>query len=312
MKNNIVSWENGGCLTTPLASIWITGACPLRCKHCYESLNAGNRAHVSFGILKTIIDLIGPHVNSISFMGGEPTLHPRIVELCAYAKSLGKYVLLVSNGINITKELVAQLKGNIDCVKLGMDGVCEKTHDQIRGAGSFQKTLRAWQIMAPEIPTMCKFTLNSKNISEIEKIAPFYQNLGAKRLVLNSWLKIGTGASIWNERFALSEAQRKLANDFVVDVLKPHYSEFPVSRSCSLDEGCNLLPERTYYIDSKQKVSPCIFSGHLGIGNILTDNVSFLLSQVNQMRNAKKSLHYAKTPAVFEQFLLPEPQICIH
>lgn len=286
-------WENGGCLPVPLVSIWITGKCPLRCKHCYESHCPGNKRDLPFEQVKLIMDRMAPHVNSISFMGGEPTVHPDIERICEYAKELGKYTLLVSNGVPITREFVDRMKGKIDCVKLGMDGVTAHFHDMVRGRGSFAKALRAWEIMAPEIPTMCKLTLNAKNMVELPLVADFYKNLGAQRLVVNGWLKLGSGASIWNREFALTREQRAAINKFVAEELKPNYQRFPVSRSCSMDQGCKELPARTYYIDSRAAVSPCIFSGHLAFGNMLAPelDVAELLFRVDSTRRFPHNLH---------------------
>lgn len=318
MKTKVQRWESGGCLPTPLVSIWITGACNLRCKHCYESHNSDQRRHLPVEKVKLIMDRLAPHVNSISFMGGEPTLHPDLPEICAHAQELGKYTLLVSNGATITRELISKLEGKVDCVKLGMDGVTAEKHDLVRGKGSFAKAMGAWEILAPRIPTMCKFTLNNQNLVELPLISKFYQELGAKRLVLNGWLKLGTGASIWSRKFALSAEQRRQINDFVFQELKPNYHIFPISRSCSLDHGCRDFPARTFYVDSQAAVSPCIFSGHLGLGNMLAPEVDVwrLLTQVNRLRTLYDNLHEARLVPEKKAFplVLPElqPQVCPH
>lgn len=286
-------WESGGCLPIPLASIWITGRCNLTCKHCYEHGSRKQRFDLPKESVMLIMDRLAPFVASFSFMGGEPLLHPDLPELCAHAQRLGKYTLLVSNGTTVTRELVTALEGKVDCVKLGMDGVTAARHDAVRGQGSFAKTLAAWDILAPRIPTMCKFTLNAENISELPHIAPFYQNLGARRLILNGWLEVGAGASLWHRRFALSSGQREQINRYVAEVLKPDYHRFPVSRSCSLDHGCKDVPGRTFYVTSTAALAPCIFSGQLAIGNILDPacDVGSVIKRLETIRTDHRNLH---------------------
>ncbi|MBL7058179.1 radical SAM protein [Patescibacteria group bacterium] len=288
-----IRWENGGCLPTPLASIWILGKCNLGCKHCYEGRSKAQKQVLPKERVKLIMNKLAPFVNSFSFMGGEPTLHPDLPELCDYAQQLGKYTLLVSNGVAVDKSMVKSLRDKVDCVKLGMDGTTDNYHDMVRGKGAFAKTLRAWEAMTPHISTMCKFTLNAQNIENLPQIADFYQQLGAKRLILNGWLKVGRGANIWNKHFALSSRQRQTINEYVTRELKPRYNVFPISRSCSLDNGCKVMPARTFYVDSRGAVSPCIFSAGLGVGNILSPdtNVETLLMQVNKIRQAHNNLH---------------------
>lgn len=284
-------WEHGGCLPLPLASIWITGACPLRCRHCYETNNP-YRGHLPTADAIATIDRLAPFVQSISFMGGEPTLHPDIVALGAHARSLEKYTLLVTSGVNVSPALVEKLRGAVDCVKIGMDGVTPETHDAVRGEGSFAKALHAWDIYPSAIPTMCKFTVNAQNIVELPRIAAFYRNLGAKRLVLNGWLPIGTGAEPWNRMFALTPELVDKVNCFVAEELKPHYDEFPVSRSCSLDAGCYDVPARMLYVTRTGSVSPCIFSTSAAIGDIRdpATDVAALLYEVNTHRTGCRAL----------------------
>ena len=306
-------WENGGCLPTPLASVWILGRCNLGCKHCYEGKSGSQKQIRSKEDIKSIMNKLAPFVNSFSFMGGEPTLHPDLPELCDYAQELEKYTLLVSNGMAFNRSLIDSLKGKVDCIKLGMDGTIASHHDMVRGRGSFIKALKTWEILAPNIPTMCKFTVNSKNLGYLPQIADFYQQLGAKRLILNGWLKVGRGANFWNRHFALSEEQRKSINDYVARELKPRYDIFPISRSCSLDNGCKDVPARTFYVDSRGSVSPCIFSAQLGIGNVLSSNVNItsLLGMVNRIRCSCDNLHESREQVRNEQevAILPKSSV---
>jgi len=264
------------------------------------------------------MDRIAPFVNSFSFMGGEPTLHPDLPELCEYARHLGKYTLLVSNGVIFSDRLIDQLEGKVDCIKLGMDGVSAGYHDAVRGQGNFDTTMRTWLRLPQRIPTMCKFTLNALNRVQLPLIADFYQGLGAKRLVLNAWLRIGSGASIWNQKFALSMEQLREINEFIFRELKPRYHIFPVSRSCSLDNGCLETPARTYYVTSVGSVSPCIFSGELAIGNIRDPktDVTQLLARVDRMRGTYQNLHSQKraggTREHSDLLQLPVIQPCPH
>jgi|GEM_PF-4118473 len=284
-------WEHGGCLPLPLASIWITGACPLRCRHCYEANNP-NRGHLRTADVIATIDRLAPFIRSVSFMGGEPTLHPDIAALGAHARALGKYTLLVTSGVHATPALIERLRGAIDCVKIGMDGVTPEAHDAVRGSGSFAKAMRAWAMYPSAIPTMCKFTVNARNVIELPRVADFYRDLGAKRLVLNGWLPIGTGAEPWNRTFALTPELVGEVNRFVADTLKPRYDAFPVSRSCSLDAGCREIPARMLYVTRTGAVSPCIFSASTAIGDIRdpATDVAALLREVDALRTGCRAL----------------------
>ncbi|MBI2482960.1 radical SAM protein [Candidatus Uhrbacteria bacterium] len=295
MQTTTKRWEDGGCLPLPLASIWITGACPLRCRHCYEANNPF-RGHLPTSDVLRTMDRLAPYVQSISFMGGEPTIHPDIATLCAHAHTLGKYTLLVTSGVHLPERTIATLCAHIDCVKIGMDGVTPETHDAVRGAGSFAKAMQTWAALPALVPTMCKFTVNAQNVHELPQVVPFYRALGAKRVVLNGWLPIGTGAEPWNRTFALTAEHVATVNRFVHEHLKPRYHEFPVSRSCSLDAGCRDRPARMYYVTRTGAVAPCIFSAAHAIGDIRdpATDVAALLQELDTHRIGCRALIAAR------------------
>ena len=72
-----------------------TNACNLRCVHCHHHEIAPGRQVVTqpFGIMdmavyRKVIDEIAPLKCSITLdLQGEPTLHPKLTEMVAYAKS---------------------------------------------------------------------------------------------------------------------------------------------------------------------------------------------------------------------------------
>ncbi len=307
MQANVRAWESGGCLPTPLASIWITSVCPLRCRHCYEGRQALNARHLPKEQVFQMIDRLTPFVHSISFMGGEPTTHPDLPEICAYAHDRGAYTLLVTNGQQLDREMVRELKGNIDCMKIGMDGVSSDTHDAVRGRGTFARALQSWDVAASVFPVMCKFTVNAMNMSQLPQLSAFCRSIGARRLVINRWTDVGAGAEARHGRFRLSADQVAEINAFVQNVLKSDYARLPVSRSCSLDHGCREQPARTYYVTSTGGVAPCIFSGHRAIGTLFDEreDVAALLARVNASRPSVDDLH---VPSTRGRILLPTQQ----
>ena len=62
-------------------------------------------------------------VARLGFQGGEPLLHPDIVELVRYAKSLGFYrVSMSTNGFLLTRELVADFeRAGLDSLQISVD-----------------------------------------------------------------------------------------------------------------------------------------------------------------------------------------------
>lgn len=64
-------------------SVALTNACDLTCPHCYAPKNP---AILAFDRLTSwLADLDANGCIGVGFGGGEPTLYPRLTELCSYA-----------------------------------------------------------------------------------------------------------------------------------------------------------------------------------------------------------------------------------
>ena len=86
-------------------------------------------------------------VGIVSFSGGEPWVHPKIVELLEHAFSLGVKVQMVSNG-TLLKEKHLPLLEQLDCLTISVDG-SEAAHDKIRQRqGTWRRTMQTIRMLA--------------------------------------------------------------------------------------------------------------------------------------------------------------------
>jgi MoaA/NifB/PqqE/SkfB family radical SAM enzyme len=90
-------------------SLYVTDQCNLDCAYCTEYDNS--RPHPSIDDLKKWVRKIRElGTMRIALVGGEPLVHPDIVELVRYCRELGFATSLTSNGFLLTRKLVAQLE----------------------------------------------------------------------------------------------------------------------------------------------------------------------------------------------------------
>ena len=134
-----------------LAVIEVNNVCNLECPICFA--NAGPKyAHgtggfeLSYAQVEVMIDAYiaaegSPEV--LQFSGGEPSLHPQILDFIALAQRKGiRYVMLNTNGLRIAHdprflEGLARLKPH---VYLQFDGFRAETYRQIRGRADLLET----------------------------------------------------------------------------------------------------------------------------------------------------------------------------
>jgi MoaA/NifB/PqqE/SkfB family radical SAM enzyme len=90
-------------------SLYVTDRCNLDCAYCTEYDNS--RPHPGIDDLKKWVGKIRQlGTMRIALVGGEPLMHPDIVELVRYCRELGFATSLTTNGFLLTRELVSQLE----------------------------------------------------------------------------------------------------------------------------------------------------------------------------------------------------------
>ena len=120
-------------------------------------------------------------VETVSFSGGEPFVHPDIEELLAHAFSLGIKVQLVTNGTLIKKDKLDFLS-QLDCMTVSVDGL-EKSHDHIRQRqGTFKRTERTLRWLSEtKIQWGTNTVMQRDNASELYELFKHVQSIGGKR-----------------------------------------------------------------------------------------------------------------------------------
>jgi len=89
--------------------IEVTDSCNITCRGCYRSQMEGHRPFDS--VKKDILDTIHfTNCDCITIAGGEPLIYPQLIETIAFIASLKIKPIVFSNGVNLTSELLIDLK----------------------------------------------------------------------------------------------------------------------------------------------------------------------------------------------------------
>ena len=167
---------------TCIALIEVTKKCNLNCPVCYAS--AGEGDHLDMATIDKMMDFYQEAENGkaeiVQLSGGEPTLHPQIVEIIKLArKKKFKYVMLNTNGLRIADdiEFVKQLSefiGGFE-VYFQFDGFERTTQSFFRGKDVLDKKLKAISNMVEhKIPVTIVSTVErGVNDDQLGKIVQF-------------------------------------------------------------------------------------------------------------------------------------------
>jgi MoaA/NifB/PqqE/SkfB family radical SAM enzyme len=134
---------NGWSHPPEVINAFITDICNLGCRECHYAysdkpgFSLNQVGHMQPTIFRKFMDEI-PGRPVVSFTGGEPLLHPDVVDLIAYAKQKGRFCTLVTNGWHLAEKAHELCESGLDLLCVSVDGPRE-THNSIRGKKSFER-----------------------------------------------------------------------------------------------------------------------------------------------------------------------------
>jgi MoaA/NifB/PqqE/SkfB family radical SAM enzyme len=123
------------------------------------------------------------NVDHLSFTGGEPTLHPKFSEIVSRLCSADYTFSFVSNGSTFPHiyPLLLERRRWFRGVTFSLDGAHQRTHDRLRGEGSFRQVTRAASIcVVKDLPFSFNMVLTSQNRHEVKEMIELAAGLGSR------------------------------------------------------------------------------------------------------------------------------------
>ena len=139
----------------------LTYHCPERCQFCSEDhrMNAYREFPVSWGRVATVLRTHAERgVRAVHLTGGEPTIHPRFVEVLSLARKLGMRTSVGTIGTMLARDdFAARALPHLDEALFSLHGPDAATHDALtRRAGSFDTVTRAMRLKCALANLQCK------------------------------------------------------------------------------------------------------------------------------------------------------------
>jgi len=179
----------------------LTNRCDLACGHCLRSIVAPNSPRAIDIPLELARKMISeartagiPHVG---MTGGEPMLHPHFLEIIDHIVDEGLSFHFLSNGLGLPRFMPRFLarperRALLRDVCVSIDGANERTHDAIRGTGSFKRSLAGLAVLrALGLPFVLLHTITRHSKDEIDQLGLMASHLGARQLILSHFLPNG-------------------------------------------------------------------------------------------------------------------------
>jgi radical SAM protein with 4Fe4S-binding SPASM domain len=197
------------------ALIQITERCNLHCAHCFVS-SGDYGEHMRF---EDIVERVLPRlrrarVERLTLTGGEPFVHPAIMEICAAIVDTGMPLGICTNATQTTDEQIARLKqlGNVH-INVSFDGFRPESHGKFRGSQSSFAVTRDTTRKFAEAGLLQGLLSTPNALTEVQEFAAlceFAVEVGAEYVLMNPLSSFGRGVKSQGRLAADDEKMRAI------------------------------------------------------------------------------------------------------
>jgi MoaA/NifB/PqqE/SkfB family radical SAM enzyme len=206
---------------------------------------------------------------TICLSGGEPFLHPRIVDMTAYIKSLGLQSFIYTGGIivnaqnekvSLDKDILKAISGVVTKLIFNIEAATPEIYDRIMGTnGCFEKMKQSvLDANGFSITTEAHFVPMKLNIGEVTNTVALCRELGISEI---SFLRLVLhGRALQNEReIALSDEELAQLKDSLEVLQKTSSIGIRIGVPLSSDISCRKCEAARGKLNIKYdgKVFPC-------------------------------------------------------
>ena len=167
--------------------LWLGLRCDVRCKFCYdEHVPAARKGWLPLADATRALDKFRSYYGNefVDFMGGEPTLHPQILDITAHAASIGLRPTVITHGMHLarTERAAAFAQAGVHDFLVSVHGAGE-TARAIHGRGRDNAARQARaldNLRALGVPFRFNVTMIRDNLTELAAIAALAADKGAR------------------------------------------------------------------------------------------------------------------------------------
>jgi uncharacterized radical SAM superfamily Fe-S cluster-containing enzyme len=226
---------------TSIANIDLTGRCNLSCNICFADSNKyiyEPSFEEVYQMIKRLRETKPAPCTTVQYTGGEPTIHPRFLDIVKASKELGfTHIQVATNGIKFSDPEFAMKarEAGLQYLYLQMDGVTDEVFEKIRGRRLLETKLKVIEsarkagLRVIFVPAIIR-GINDHQIGDLIRLA--FENLD-----------VMTGISIqpivftgrYNEEHRLRE--RYTLADMILDVSRQTGFADPYNDWFSLNSG---------------------------------------------------------------------------
>lgn len=199
-KYNISRIFNFPFVVPSFIQINVTGRCNLECKICtnYKFPSQIENELNTEELKNIILQAARWGIKRIVFSGGEPFLRNDIFDICKFINENTQIdITVTTNGTIINEETARKIIDvGISNLQVSLDGASSRTHDNIRGEGTFKRTIEAIEILNKLNNTQLiiglSFTVNKFNYIEMPSFLDLGRDLSVNHVLFIPFIEDNT------------------------------------------------------------------------------------------------------------------------
>ncbi|MBL7902996.1 MAG: radical SAM protein [Bacteroidia bacterium] len=194
-------------------SIAITDECDLTCSYCYVNLKDSFLSKEDIILYCKQLDRFGTF--DIAFGGGEPTLHPDLIEICnTIWKETNLGISITTHGHHLNEDYILKLKDNLSFIRVSIDGI-EPIYSQLRKR-PLDNLLPKLKLLSGQIPFGINAVINKLTVNHLDDLKSLFLEYGGFELLL---------LPMWHKgKFVLTDNEWSTLNQWIEN----NHKEIPI------------------------------------------------------------------------------------
>lgn len=191
---------------------YLTEGCNLACRHCWiaPKYQTGDHTYPSLDLdlFRSILrQAKAMNVSAVKLTGGEPLIHPQILEIMELIRTEDIRLTMETNGVLCTSEMAKEISlGKNAFVSVSIDAADPEIHEWVRGVkGSFDAAVEGVRnLVKYKMRPQIIMTIMRRNKHQMEAIVRLAESLGAGSVKYNILQPTARGETMHEQGETLS------------------------------------------------------------------------------------------------------------
>jgi MoaA/NifB/PqqE/SkfB family radical SAM enzyme len=249
--------------------LYVTQKCNIRCITCYALDQLERDDDLPLDDLLVILHGMREQgAWKLSFLGGEPTVHPALTGIATAAHAMGyRFVRVNTNGMFKTAWLDAPATRSIDAICFSIDGATAAINDAIRKGARFDRVIANLRHAASVgYDVRANMTVTSRNAHQVFDVMRLVEDCGGREINLNVMFEMGyaSGRSDLGvapqQWLAIYDEVLRRQREFTIRIKVPPAFTAPadIARHRADGHRCLAVDGSRTYVASNGDAYPCL------------------------------------------------------